>query len=161
MNERVPNLNVDEYKNAPSGVGPQAVTWKDKPHRLIYDLCAEVEELRRELRNDSERLRIILSHRGIMEHHVREHYQTQARRVQDEIDAMVEVLGFKIDWSHDSRQLEDIITDELGLLVVRQDTKRVDCHTILLEKVKLLRRIEQRELDFYNAIHDTEIKKYD
>jgi hypothetical protein len=36
---------IDSYRNAPSGVGPLAATWKDKPHRLIYDLCREVERL--------------------------------------------------------------------------------------------------------------------
>ena len=118
----------------------------------------EVRELRRELFRNSERLSIILKHRGIMERHVREHYQAESRRVQDEIDAMADVLGFKINWSHDSRPLEEIIIDELGLLVVRQGTKLIDCHTIMLEKAKLLRRIEQSELDFYNAVHNTEIK---
>lgn len=31
--------SVDDYRNAPSGVGPLADEWKDKPHRLVYDLC--------------------------------------------------------------------------------------------------------------------------
>jgi hypothetical protein len=34
-----------DYRNAPSGIGPLAATWKDKPHRLVYDLCREVERL--------------------------------------------------------------------------------------------------------------------
>ena len=38
-------INTDEYRNAPSGMGPHAYDWKDKPHRLIYDLCAEVDRL--------------------------------------------------------------------------------------------------------------------
>lgn len=28
-----------DYRNAPSGVGPLSNEWKDKPHRLIYDLA--------------------------------------------------------------------------------------------------------------------------
>jgi len=39
-------LNIEDYRNAPSGIGPQADEWNDKPHRLIYDLCAEIERLR-------------------------------------------------------------------------------------------------------------------
>lgn len=154
MSERIPNLNIDEYRNAPSGEGAQAATWKDKPHRLVYDLCTEVQELQ----NDSKRLRIILEHKGIVDHHVRNEYAEMAKRVRNEIDAMAEVLGFEINWFHDSRSLEDIIVDELGLLVARQDTRLLDCHTTMLEKVKLLRRIGKRELDFYNAVYNTEIK---
>lgn len=29
---------LEDYRNAPSGIGPLAATWKDKPHRLLYDL---------------------------------------------------------------------------------------------------------------------------
>ncbi len=43
--EKVPLLTED-YRNAPSGIGPQAEEWEDKPHRLVYDLCREVERLR-------------------------------------------------------------------------------------------------------------------
>jgi hypothetical protein len=39
-------LEVNNYMLAPGGDGPQASTWKDKPHRLIYDLCAEITRLR-------------------------------------------------------------------------------------------------------------------
>jgi len=34
-----------DYRNAPSNSGPLAAQWIDKPHRLIYDLCGEVERL--------------------------------------------------------------------------------------------------------------------
>lgn len=39
-------LNTNDYRIAPGGEGPQAYQWKDKPHRLVYDLCREVERLR-------------------------------------------------------------------------------------------------------------------
>ena len=39
-------LVTDDYWKAPAGEGPQAATWKDKPHRLVYDLVGEVERLR-------------------------------------------------------------------------------------------------------------------
>lgn len=29
---------LDDYRNAPSGIGPLAAEWRDKPHRLVYDL---------------------------------------------------------------------------------------------------------------------------
>lgn len=38
-----------DYRDAMSGEGPLAYQWKDKPHRLIYDLCYEVEHLRKQL----------------------------------------------------------------------------------------------------------------
>lgn len=39
-------LDTLNYRRAPSGEGPQAAEWKDKPHRLVYDLCGEIERLR-------------------------------------------------------------------------------------------------------------------
>ena len=38
-------FNTKAYRLAPSGEGEHAFTWNDKPHRLIYDLCGEVERL--------------------------------------------------------------------------------------------------------------------
>lgn len=40
-------VNTSEYMEAPSGRGPHAYQWADKPHRLVYRLCAEVERLRK------------------------------------------------------------------------------------------------------------------
>ncbi len=37
---------MEHYRNAPSGAGPLAAEWKDKPHRLVYDLANEVTTLR-------------------------------------------------------------------------------------------------------------------
>lgn len=34
-----------ECRMAISGKGPRAYDWTDKPHRLIYDLCREIERL--------------------------------------------------------------------------------------------------------------------
>jgi hypothetical protein len=33
------DYSIDDYHKAPSGMGPLAATWADKPHRLVYDLC--------------------------------------------------------------------------------------------------------------------------
>lgn len=38
-------VDTAHYRNAPSGIGPLADTWRDKPHRLVYDLCAVVDAL--------------------------------------------------------------------------------------------------------------------
>jgi hypothetical protein len=38
--------SIEAYRNAPSGIGPLAAQWKDKPHRLVYDLYWEVKRLR-------------------------------------------------------------------------------------------------------------------
>ena len=37
--------SLDDYRNAPSGIGPLAAEWKDKPHRLLYDLCTTLEQV--------------------------------------------------------------------------------------------------------------------
>jgi hypothetical protein len=36
-----------EARLAVSGQGPLAYTWEDKPHRIVYDLCREIERLSR------------------------------------------------------------------------------------------------------------------
>ena len=44
--------DLQDYRCAPSGQGPFAAGWEDKPHRLIYDLCGIVHaerETNREL----------------------------------------------------------------------------------------------------------------
>lgn len=46
VGEKPNELHVDDYRNAPGGEGPLAGEWDDKPHRLIYDLCREVNRLR-------------------------------------------------------------------------------------------------------------------
>ncbi len=41
-------IDTWQYRIAPAGEGELSFTWKDKPHRLIYDLCGEIERLRDE-----------------------------------------------------------------------------------------------------------------
>jgi hypothetical protein len=36
---------ADELHLAPSGAGPRAYDWSDKPHRIVYDACALIREL--------------------------------------------------------------------------------------------------------------------
>ena len=44
------NASTDDYRKAMSGEGDLGLDWKDKPHRLVYDLCNEVDRLQEELR---------------------------------------------------------------------------------------------------------------
>ncbi len=37
--------DVSVYRLAMSGEGELDATWKDKPHRLVFDLCNEIERL--------------------------------------------------------------------------------------------------------------------
>lgn len=37
------DVELENYRLAPSGVGPLAAEWADKPHRLIYDLVNRVK----------------------------------------------------------------------------------------------------------------------
>lgn len=44
----IPHLPTDltyECRMATSGEGPRAYDWSDKPHRLVFDLCREIERL--------------------------------------------------------------------------------------------------------------------
>lgn len=40
------HYSLEDYRNALSGEGPLAAEWKDKPHRLVYDLCEVLEQAR-------------------------------------------------------------------------------------------------------------------
>lgn len=51
------SIDLEAIRNAPSGVGPLASGWRDKPHRLLYDLLAEVDRLRQEIERLNEELR--------------------------------------------------------------------------------------------------------
>jgi len=42
------------YRMAVSGEGELAPTWGDKPHRLVYDLCAHIERIAAEQRAQAE-----------------------------------------------------------------------------------------------------------
>ena len=44
--EKEKSFDTMDYRRAISGKGPRAYDWNDKPHRLIYDLCAEIERLK-------------------------------------------------------------------------------------------------------------------
>lgn len=35
--------SAQDYRDAVEGKGPLAEQWKDKPHRLVYDLCRAVD----------------------------------------------------------------------------------------------------------------------
>jgi hypothetical protein len=39
------NELTEPYRLAVEGIGPLAYDWEDKPHRLVFDLCAELEYL--------------------------------------------------------------------------------------------------------------------
>lgn len=49
---------LEDYRNAPSGVGPLAPEWKDKPHRLVYDLIDAITTIIRERDEAVEQSRI-------------------------------------------------------------------------------------------------------
>ena len=46
--ETLNGYRLEDYRVAPSGLGPLAAQWDDKPHRLVYDLVTALEEARRE-----------------------------------------------------------------------------------------------------------------
>jgi len=39
------DYTLEDYRDAPSGIGPLAAEWKDKPHRLVYDLCTVLRSI--------------------------------------------------------------------------------------------------------------------
>ena len=38
-------LDPQNYRDAVNKTGPLAYDWDDKPHRLVYDLCKEMDRL--------------------------------------------------------------------------------------------------------------------
>ena len=40
----LPTQLTFEVRLAISGEGPRAYDWSDKPHRIVYDLCREIEK---------------------------------------------------------------------------------------------------------------------
>ena len=40
----LPTQLTFEARMAISGSGPRAYDWSDKPHRIVYDLCREIEK---------------------------------------------------------------------------------------------------------------------
>lgn len=48
VNSSIPHLPTQltyDCRAAIGGNGPLAYTWQDKPHRLVYDLCREIERI--------------------------------------------------------------------------------------------------------------------
>ena len=48
MDAGIPHLPTQltyDCRAAIGGNGPLAYTWQDKPHRLVYDLCREIERI--------------------------------------------------------------------------------------------------------------------
>ena len=48
MDAGIPHLPTQltyDCRTAIGGNGPLAYTWQDKPHRLVYDLCREIERI--------------------------------------------------------------------------------------------------------------------
>ena len=43
--EHMPTPLTYELRIAVAGDGPRAYDWQDKPHRLLYDACGEIERL--------------------------------------------------------------------------------------------------------------------
>lgn len=39
------SYTADDYRNAPSGNGPLAGQWADKPHRIAYDMANVLDKL--------------------------------------------------------------------------------------------------------------------
>ena len=44
--------DLEEYREGVSGDGPHAEEWKNKPHRLVYDLIYEAQGARNKLKED-------------------------------------------------------------------------------------------------------------
>jgi hypothetical protein len=40
--------NIQDFRDAPWGIGPLAYEWMDKPHMLLGELCDEADTLTRE-----------------------------------------------------------------------------------------------------------------
>ena len=54
MSGMMEGTTTQDYRNAMHGEGPRSYDWEDKPHRLVYDLCSEVEALSAKLKESAE-----------------------------------------------------------------------------------------------------------
>ena len=88
----VNGVTTEDYRKAMYGEGDSIVAynWTDKPHRLIYDLCGEIEFLEQELQNQAavlaqckaalekyrEGLDKLYSHNEAVRHAVVDHFGT-------------------------------------------------------------------------------------
>ena len=70
-------MKLKDYSTAPSGEGPLASVWNDKPHRLVYDLVAEIER----------KNRAVDKAKGKLEELERHHVILNARRNRPEEDS--------------------------------------------------------------------------
>lgn len=49
MSKQLPKVfDTKPFRDAVNGDGELAAQWKDKPHRLVYDLCKQIEEMHEE-----------------------------------------------------------------------------------------------------------------
>lgn len=140
-------MNTQDYRMAPSHQGPLANKWVDKPCELIYSLCSEVERLQTKLGDHEvlvKRFRGVLEFRHAIGSEIRRFFSEQHQKITMQLDAMAEVLGFKIDWMHDPRKLEEIIGDDVWL----PDAKR-----IMLEKCEYLCELNKRQKEAWEALN--------
>lgn len=97
--------------------------------------------------SDSEKLKFLLQFKGTIEKSTMESLRDLHYGYMDEINAMARIIGLKIDWKNDPREIEQIIKDDV------QDESQ---QTILLERVKMLKEItevENKAIDIlYNNI---------
>lgn len=49
-----PQTITGHYRNAISGIGILAQEWEEKPHRLVYELCGEVDFLNKKIKTMKE-----------------------------------------------------------------------------------------------------------
>ena len=57
----LPTPLTHDLRIAVSGEGPRAYDWQDKPHRLLYDACAEIETQAREIERLREALQSVVN----------------------------------------------------------------------------------------------------
>ena len=60
MGNLMEQTTIADYRSALGGNGPIAAQWKDKPHRLVYDLCNEIDRLNAKLPKTVDGVTIIL-----------------------------------------------------------------------------------------------------
>lgn len=84
-------MNTNDYRPAPSGEGPHAPTWKDKPHRLVYDLASEVERLQMEV----EQLKLNIQELEDARNSLSDQNERYLDRIQDLKDNIAEMHSLK------------------------------------------------------------------
>lgn len=92
-------LTTEDFRHAVGNEGPLAGQWADKPHRLVYDLCSEIEATERKLKLVKERQCRIVG--------LRQAYESAQYDLVSAISSSVAICTLYNAWNDSNRQSDE------------------------------------------------------